>query len=72
MIGQFLSCLRGSEPFNPDQTTCVAFLSCLRGSELEGRQRAGCCIFLSCLRGSEHDHIVETGVTDVSKLPARQ
>ena len=49
----FLSCLRGSEPEEPEVAPLPDFLSCLRGSEPVAAGETIRIAFLSCLRGSE-------------------
>ena len=71
-LGNFLSCLCGSEQAIPQPANAALFLSCLCGSEQLIARNGLARVFLSCLCGSEHHVGHKLGRTAVSELPMRQ
>ena len=72
IVGDFLSCLFGSERSIFNVRKAQIFLSCLFGSERPGVAESDAGVFLSCLFGSELPGAQVVGCHVVSKLPIRQ
>ena len=72
LLGEFLSCLHGSEPRASDLPQRRQFMSCLHGSELLQAGELLGCLFLSCLHGSERKAWRGGGLLQFSELPTRQ